>query len=245
MVWCGIRRGQDQAGIDGDGTAFRDDHRIKVDLGDIVGEIEEKTIDAADLQHHVDEGIDGNRRPAARSAEQGRALKFAEHFTGIPFADRTQTEGDVGQDLDEDAAEPDHDHRSETRIADTADDDFLARRRHLLDQVAVDRPPQDALGRGHRGNGVGHRTGCLETDTNTTGVAFVENFRRHHLDHERRRHGGAGRGGAIGAVDDRRERHGNGVGAEDLLGGGFVQSLAIGRAGRRDAGGNVHAVSGS
>jgi hypothetical protein len=75
-------------------------------------------------------------------------------------------EGDVLHDLDEDAAQAEHQHRAELRVARHAEDDFAAAGAHAFDVDAV-----DAGGRGraadahhHEVEGVAHRVGGAEVE---------------------------------------------------------------------------------
>ena len=79
----------------------------------------------------------GRRRPSY-SAEQRRSLELVNEGQGLLLPDRDWREGDVAQNFDMDAAEPDHQHRAESGIPRDAEDDFAPRRRHRLDQDAVD-----------------------------------------------------------------------------------------------------------
>src|SRR3546814_5824426 len=87
---------------------------------------------SVDQRRLVDGGL------AADAVDQRAALQFAQHRVGVGFCDRADAEGNVLQDLDQDAAQPDHDHRAELRVAEAADHDLLAGWDHLLDQPAFD-----------------------------------------------------------------------------------------------------------
>ena len=95
-----------------------------------------------------------DRASSACPVEQDCAFEFAEHAVGVVSVDRADAERDVLEDLDEDAAETDHHHRPELRIAVAADHDLLAPRRHFLDEPALRPGRLDRGNFGHRDHGV-------------------------------------------------------------------------------------------
>src|SRR6202790_3402172 len=121
----------------GAAAGSRHDQRIEVEFGHRVGVPHQEPVRAADPEHYVDQrvGVDGGL--AAKAGKQRMASEFAEHRASLRRVDRADAEGDVLQHLNQDAAEADHDHRSELRIAQAADHDLAAGWDHLLDQPSL------------------------------------------------------------------------------------------------------------
>ena len=78
------------------------------------------------------------RASPARAFEQGVGLRAPEHLHGLLGGDRREVERDVLHHLDENAAQAEHQHRAELRVAGHAQDHLAAARAHLLDVDAVD-----------------------------------------------------------------------------------------------------------
>ena len=91
-----------------------DDDRVQVDFVDMVGVVGGKARQGGD---QFGERCAVGRRGAAHAVEQSRALKFGEQGKRLVGDDRHRRESDIAQDLDMDAAEPDHQHRAEIGVA--------------------------------------------------------------------------------------------------------------------------------
>ena len=66
-VVCICTVSENDGGVYGHGTCRIHDHRIEVQLGDVIGECHEQTVGTAEPNHDVDDRIDGERRPPARA----------------------------------------------------------------------------------------------------------------------------------------------------------------------------------
>jgi hypothetical protein len=91
-----------------------------------------------DACEHLRERIDVARRRAAGAFEHRVAGDLAHHLLRFDDAERREPERDVLQDLHEDPAEPEHDDRTESRVAAHADDRVDAVRSHRCDEHAVE-----------------------------------------------------------------------------------------------------------
>ncbi len=119
-----------------------------------------------------------------------------------------------------DAAEPDHQHRTEIRVATDAEDDLVARRRHFLHEHALDRGA--GMGRlrisQHPRVGVAHRAVAMHPQRHGAGFGLVGYVRRLHLQRHRSADTGGGRRRLIGGCRQRLGRAGDAVAGEQSLG---------------------------
>ena len=126
----------EEARVDGDRTGFGDDDRVEVDLDDLFGQFGQQPCGSGEVRDEVDEcGQIGAHSPAG-TVEDLHTAQLAEHVRDLRLRQRCGAEGDVFEDLDEDAAESHHDVPPDPRGPDGADDDFVAAGRHLFDKEA-------------------------------------------------------------------------------------------------------------
>jgi hypothetical protein len=165
---------QDHPRVDRGCAAFRHDQWVDVELGHLALQAHQQPVPAADLQQHVDQRVGIDRACSARAGEQRRTAQLREHRARIVGVDRRQAEGDVFQDLDEDAAETDHDHRAEMSIRIAADHDLLAARCHLLDQPAVDARTRDRRQPHHLFDRAANRPRAIEMEPYASCIALMQ-----------------------------------------------------------------------
>ena len=91
--------------------------------------------------------IDIRRRLAAETGQQLCDLQFGDHRTGVLRRDRQEPERHVLDQLDQDSAGADHQHRPVERIGARADD-HLDAIDHLLHEISFNRRPGHRLGSG-------------------------------------------------------------------------------------------------
>ena len=161
-----------------------DDNRVEVDLGDPVRVIGGK---AGERDHQMGERVTVGGRLAAHPVEQRGALQLAEQVERLLGAERNRREGDVLQDLNMDATEPDHQHRPEIGVAADAENDVAAAPRHRLYEDAVDlgagmgRP----CARQYRAVAVAHRGLAADAENDRAGLGLVQDVGRLHLQRHR------------------------------------------------------------
>ncbi len=168
------RRPQHDAGVGSNRAGGRHDQRVDVDLGDLVGERREQPVRAAEAHQRVDDRILVGGDPAAGAAQDRAAAQLADHRAGVARPQRADAEDGVAEDLDKDAAEPEHDHRPEARVADAAENQLVARRGHLLDQKAVDRPAGERRRSQHRRASGFDGASIGEPERNAADIALVQ-----------------------------------------------------------------------
>ena len=104
-------------------------------------------IEVGEAADRRDQRIDVGRGLAAEAGEKLCDLQLGDHRARIVRRDRQQPERDVLDQLDQDAAGADHQHRTVERIGARADD-HLDAVDHLLHEIAVDRRARHGLGGG-------------------------------------------------------------------------------------------------
>ena len=133
----------------------------------------------------------GFRRPA-KSVEQRCGLQLRQHRGGFHRTHRRRPVDHIPEQFRGDAAEADHDHRTERRIQQRADDDLDALLRHRPDQHALDLgirpvPPrvvqQRLIGQKHLALG-------RDTDAHAADFALVRDVARLDFCHQRKAHAG-------------------------------------------------------
>ena len=131
------------AAVDGDRltSLFRDHERIDVKfvdegkVGHELGETQERLLNLGDV---------GGRR-AAGALKKLVGLDRADHVASVGVRDGCDAEGDVLHDLDEDAAEAEHQHRAVLRVGGDAADHFAGAFDHFLNDDAFKPVEQAAL----------------------------------------------------------------------------------------------------
>ena len=151
------------------------DHRIEIDLGNIVGMVGGKP---RQRDHQVGERLDVRRRRAAVAAEHLRASEAAEQGARGGLIERHRRQRHIAERLDQHAAEPGHQHQAPCRVAIDAENDFAAGRRHRLHQHAVDarRRRMTLGGCEHAIIGRAHRIGAGEIQGDGAGFGLVRNI---------------------------------------------------------------------
>ena len=127
---------------------------------------------------------------AADALENLRGGDAVEHRQRVVFCRGRETERDVLEHFDQDAAQAERDQLAEHGIGDRADDDFLSAGEHLLhldaEQVGLGvvllRVGDDGV------VALPRVLGVLHADQHASGFGLVQNFRRHDLEHDRKAH---------------------------------------------------------
>ncbi len=125
---------------------------------------------------------------AAHAAQDLRRLDAVQHRQGIFLRCRSEAEGDVLQDFDENAAEAECHELAECRVGYGADDHFLAARQHLLNLHAeYFRLGVVLFGIADDGRiGLFGVLGGFHADDDAARFGLVQNLRRHDLHHHRK-----------------------------------------------------------
>ncbi len=124
---------------------------------------------------------------SARTGQQSVGPGGSQHLHGLLCGDRRQVEGHVLHDLDEDAAETEHQHRSELGIPGHSQNHLAAPLAHLLHVSATDPGFRHAAGRSehHQVEGVPDLLGRGQVEPHTADVRLVDDVRRDDLHHHR------------------------------------------------------------
>ena len=143
-----------------------------------------KRRDAAD---HIGQSIAIHRRHAAEPIQQPRAFEFRQQRQRFVMRHRRRRQRGVLQQLDQDAAEPDHHQRSEQRIDARADHHLDALRHHLLHQHAGDpRRRRHRIGPRHdRLIRLAHLVGVAQVEPHDASLGLVRQVGRFDLQHHR------------------------------------------------------------
>ena len=169
------------------------------------------------------------RLPAHR-AQQDLGLDLVHELVGVVLGHGSHGEGHVLQRLGVDAAQAEHDHRSEETVADQTDHELALADDHVLHQHAVERGP------GRRRPGFQRPVGladlCLVADAeqHQPGVGLVLDLRwTSPSSPPGSRSRSASRTASSAECDGAALRHGDAVGGEELLAGVLVKSGGAGR----------------
>ena len=138
----GLDLSDDEAGIDRNGAGVRNDDRVQVDFGDVFRQRGQQAGGAGEAGDQGDQCVDVCLDAAAGAVEHLHAAQFGEHVADLVFGQGRQAEGHVFEDLDQDAAQADHDGPAQSGGAHCADNDFVAGGNHFLDQQAVELVPE-------------------------------------------------------------------------------------------------------
>ena len=145
-----------------------DDQRVDVDADD-VGALGG---DAAEGDERRGEGVAVDRRLAAELVEQALRGELVDHLVGGDRVDRGRSEDDVGDRLGQDAADAEHDGRTELRVAHDPGDQLAVAADHRGDQhgdVAV-----VGRGRGEQlAGGAAHGVGVAEAEADEPALGLV------------------------------------------------------------------------
>ena len=228
--------GQDEAGVG------RQNARLGVTITGLrstsamsAPRLHEQAIGAADLQDRLDQRLDCRRPPRRGPLPAApRPLSSPSMARASALGDRADAERDVLEDLDEDAAETDHDHRPELRIAIAADDHLAAGRDHLLDEPAVDPGSGNSGLCRHRVDGLGDGPRRPDIQRDAADVGLVQDLTRDDLDHEGRLHLGRPALGLDGVAGERRARRAHAEAREKRLACRLVERPAALRPGPCD-----------
>ena len=190
----------DDADVGRDRAVLGGEDRVQVHLRDfrIVGDELRHVLD------HLRERVAIDRIGAADALEDLRGGDAVEHRQRIVLGRGRETERDVLEHFDQDAAETEGDQLAEHRIGDRADDHFLAAGEHLLHLDA------ENVGLGVVLLRVGDDgveallgfLGAVHADQHASRLGLVENLRRDDLEHHRKAHPRGDRRGVGG-----RRRH--------------------------------------
>ena len=165
---------QHHAHVSRGGALGRRKHGIQIEFGNL-GEVRHQL---RDIHDHGRERLAVHGLRAAHPAQYFRGRDAIEHRQCVLAARRGETEGDVLEDLDQNAAEPEGHQLAECRIGHGADEYFLAAAEHLLDLHAVDR----CLGVIAAGIGDDTREGFLrglrapDANHDAAGLGFVQDL---------------------------------------------------------------------
>ena len=176
------------ADIRGNRTVLGGEDRIEVKLGDL-RIIVHKLRNAHD---HIGERVAVDRIAAAHALQHLGCLDAVKHRERLLPRDGRKAEGNVLQDLDENAAKAEGDQLAERAVGDGADDDFLTAGQHLLDLHAND------LGVGLVGLRIGNDRiigglrilGRFDADNDAAGLGLVKDVRGDDLHDHRKAHAG-------------------------------------------------------
>jgi hypothetical protein len=163
------------------------------------------------------------RWPAAHAVEERRALELTDQFQRLVGVDRDRGEGDVAQDFDVNAAEPDHQHRAKGRVARDAEDDLMTSRRHGLHQDTLDCGvrARRLRARQHPLVAVAHSGVARNAEDYGAGLGLVEDVGRLHFERDGAAYPPGGRHGFFGTRYNGFRRAGDAVSREQCLGFGF------------------------
>ncbi len=167
---------------------------FEIHLGDfrIVGDELRHVLD------HLRERVAIDRIGAADALEDLRRRDAVEHRQGVVLSGRRQTERDVLEHFDQDAAQPEGDQLAEHRVGHRADDDFVNSRaagEHLLHldaeqvrlRVVLLRVGDDGV------VAAPGLFGALHADQHAASLGLVQDLRRHDLEHHRKADAGGDR----------------------------------------------------
>src|SRR3954454_15624013 len=165
------RIGQDQAGIDRYQSLLADNDWIDIQLHDSV-ELHHQPVAAPDFQQGINYRLLVEVLSASHTFEQHRGFELGKHCACVTFFDWTDSERNILNNLDEDAAEPNHHQWTELRIANGADHDLLTFWTHLFNQPAVDPRRFDAGKRSHPLDCSAHRIDIREVKLHAARIAL-------------------------------------------------------------------------
>ena len=164
-------------------------HRIEFDLGDLLAQPRRQQ---RNLRDQLRQRGDIRLRRAAKSVQQRRGLEFGQHRGGFRRAHRRRAIDHIPEQFGGDAAEADHDHRTEGRVLQRADDDLDALFRHRADQHALDRRIRPVLAGIVQQRLIGQEHLALgrDVDADAADFALVRDIRRLDLHDQGKAHAG-------------------------------------------------------
>jgi len=140
-----------------------------------------------DTRHDLTESLNVARLLTTSTLEDGEGLDLRKHLVGSVDRERSHTEGNILENLDEDTTHTVHDGGTEGSIIDRANDDLLAKRSHLLDADTVDVGVSlvllGVLDDGLEGSA--DTLVVLDVDLDTASIRLVEDIRGDDLHHNR------------------------------------------------------------
>src|SRR5215213_4939724 len=156
-------------------TLLAHEERIDIDRLDDVAQIarEPAEIDQCLAQSIIVAGL-----AAAKSVEQPPGAGLADHLQRLLAVEGCGRETDVLEQLDPDAAQPEHDGRTHFDVALHPEHGFGSARYLLGDQDAVEPSGEGGGARGQRGCGFTYRGGVRQIEDHQPGIALVRNRRR-------------------------------------------------------------------
>ena len=190
-------RSQHQAGVECHRGVTGGEHRVALQLVELVAQPGGESVRTGERQEECDERIVIDRRPAAVSRERGRAWDLRDEVARVGGGQREQTHRHLAERLGEGAAESERHHQTERLAAHDAREELDATRSLalLLHQEAGRCHAVTGEHRRHASHGIRELAGC-DAEANRADVRLVHDPAPERFHHER-----AGERGDVARAD--------------------------------------------